>query len=50
MSHDIMLITMNTKAFDLEAASVASARSGWGSFDEKPLLDDVPALAGRCAR
>jgi hypothetical protein len=45
-----MLITMNIKAFDLEAAPVASARSGRHGFDEKCLLDTVLALAGRCAR
>jgi hypothetical protein len=50
ISHDTMLIMMNAKAIDREAALVASARSGWGSFDERPLLDVVLALAGRCAR
>jgi hypothetical protein len=44
--HDAMLMTINTKAFHVEAAPVASTLS----CRPKRWLDDTPALAGRCAR
>jgi hypothetical protein len=45
-----MAITINTKAFHVEAAPAASTLSCRRSFGEKRRLDNVPALAGRCAR
>jgi hypothetical protein len=44
--HDTMLMTIKTRAFHVEAAFVASTTP----CRPKRLLDDVRALAGRCAR
>jgi len=48
-THETMLITANTQTF-MKVEPVASAMPCWRSFDEKRLLGNVPALAGRCAR
>jgi hypothetical protein len=45
-----MLITVNTRMFLAEAATVASVTPCWHSFDEKRRPGNVRALAGRCAR
>jgi hypothetical protein len=44
-----MLITANTQTF-IKVEPVASAMPCRRSFDEKRLLGNVPALAGRYAR
>jgi hypothetical protein len=44
-----MMITANTQTF-IKVMPVASAMPCRRSFDEKRLLGNVPALAGRYAR
>ena len=48
--HETMLITVDIKAFHVEAAPAASSLSCWYGFDVPRRLDNVNALAGRCAR
>jgi hypothetical protein len=50
ISHETMLITVNTQTFLAEAATAASGLPCWHSFDEKRQSGYVLALAGRCAR
>jgi hypothetical protein len=45
-----MLITVNTRMFLAEAATVASVTPCWHSFDEKRRPGNVRDHAGRCAR
>ena len=49
ISHETMLITVNTPSFLAEAANAASVLPCWHSFDEKRQPGYVVALAGRYA-
>ena len=50
ISHETMLITVNTRPSLAEAATAASVLPCWHSFDERRQPGYVLALAGRCAR
>jgi hypothetical protein len=50
ISHETMLITVNTQTFPAEAATAASVLPCRHSLDERRRSGYVLALAGRCAR
>jgi hypothetical protein len=47
--HEMMLITVDTRKFNAEAATAASVLPCWHSLETRLQPGYVSALAGRCA-